>query len=266
MELVITDVECDNHLPQEWTSGKEVTNISEARLMKTKPSRGKGYTAGKSNITSVIFNDQEADLLLDSGAFCSIVSKKYLKQFCPEFVDQLLPTGSLKLNSASSTMKPVGIFPFSLIIPHVQGAVRIQVEFIVVEDGVSNYFILGNDYLTIYGFDITNSRERYFTIGNDNKRKEFLFKQKDQLAIQEVGRNPGLEKFITEQLQQSKICEELTPKQVLQLQEVLFAHKNAFASDSEPLGAVIGHEVDITLNIERPYPPLLRRPAYPASP
>ncbi|MBW0545765.1 hypothetical protein O181_085480, partial [Austropuccinia psidii MF-1] len=34
----------------------------------------------------------------------------------------------------------------------------------------------------------------------------------------------------------------------------------------EPLGEIIGHEVDIILNIERPYPPLLRRPAYPASP
>ncbi|MBW0554555.1 hypothetical protein O181_094270 [Austropuccinia psidii MF-1] len=34
----------------------------------------------------------------------------------------------------------------------------------------------------------------------------------------------------------------------------------------EPLGAKIGHEVDIILNIERTYPPLLRRAAYPASP
>ncbi|MBW0497305.1 hypothetical protein O181_037020 [Austropuccinia psidii MF-1] len=29
---------------------------------------------------------------------------------------------------------------------------------------------------------------------------------------------------------------------------------------------MVGHEVDIILSIERPYPPLLRRPAYPASP
>ncbi|MBW0522969.1 hypothetical protein O181_062684 [Austropuccinia psidii MF-1] len=29
---------------------------------------------------------------------------------------------------------------------------------------------------------------------------------------------------------------------------------------------MIGHEVDIIFNIERPYPPLSRRPAYPASP
>ncbi|MBW0496641.1 hypothetical protein O181_036356 [Austropuccinia psidii MF-1] len=30
--------------------------------------------------------------------------------------------------------------------------------------------------------------------------------------------------------------------------------------------AFLGHELDIILNIERPYPPLLRRPAYPESP
>ncbi|MBW0566648.1 hypothetical protein O181_106363 [Austropuccinia psidii MF-1] len=47
---------------------------------------------------------------------------------------------------------------------------------------------------------------------------------------------------------------------------VLYTYKNAFASDNEPLGAIKGHEVDVTLNIDRPYPPLLRRPAYPASP
>ncbi|MBW0494975.1 hypothetical protein O181_034690 [Austropuccinia psidii MF-1] len=41
---------------------------------------------------------------------------------------------------------------------------------------------------------------------------------------------------------------------------------NAFASDNEPLCAIIGHEVDITLNIDRPYPTVVRRPAYLASP
>ncbi|MBW0522409.1 hypothetical protein O181_062124 [Austropuccinia psidii MF-1] len=41
--------------------------------------------------------------------------------------------------------------------------------------------------------------------------------------------------------------------------------KKAFATDKEPLGDIIRHEVDITLNVEQPYPPLLRRPAYPSS-
>ncbi|MBW0562537.1 hypothetical protein O181_102252 [Austropuccinia psidii MF-1] len=48
--------------------------------------------------------------------------------------------------------------------------------------------------------------------------------------------------------------------------DVLYTYNNAFASDNERLGAIKGHEVDITLNIDRPYPPILRRTAYPASP
>ncbi|MBW0573589.1 hypothetical protein O181_113304 [Austropuccinia psidii MF-1] len=48
--------------------------------------------------------------------------------------------------------------------------------------------------------------------------------------------------------------------------DLLFKYKNSFATDKEPLGAIIGHEVDIIINVEKPYPPLRRRPAYPASP
>ncbi|MBW0516329.1 hypothetical protein O181_056044 [Austropuccinia psidii MF-1] len=48
--------------------------------------------------------------------------------------------------------------------------------------------------------------------------------------------------------------------------DISFKYKSAFATDKEPLGAIIGHEVDIILHVEKPYPQLLRRPAYPASP
>ncbi|MBW0464369.1 hypothetical protein O181_004084 [Austropuccinia psidii MF-1] len=48
--------------------------------------------------------------------------------------------------------------------------------------------------------------------------------------------------------------------------DLLFKYKDAFATDKETLGAIIGHEVDIILNVEKRYPPLLRRQAYPASP
>ncbi|MBW0578492.1 hypothetical protein O181_118207 [Austropuccinia psidii MF-1] len=51
-----------------------------------------------------------------------------------------------------------------------------------------------------------------------------------------------------------------------ELIDVLYTYNNDFASDNEPLGAIKGHEVDITLNIDRPHPPVLRSPAYPASP
>ncbi|MBW0503824.1 hypothetical protein O181_043539 [Austropuccinia psidii MF-1] len=48
--------------------------------------------------------------------------------------------------------------------------------------------------------------------------------------------------------------------------DLLFKYKNAFATDKEPVGAIIVQEVGIMLNVEKAYPALLRRPAYPASP
>ncbi|MBW0555758.1 hypothetical protein O181_095473 [Austropuccinia psidii MF-1] len=48
--------------------------------------------------------------------------------------------------------------------------------------------------------------------------------------------------------------------------DLLFKYKDAFATDKEPLDGIIGHEVDIILNVEKPYPPMLRRPGYPDSP
>ncbi|MBW0564430.1 hypothetical protein O181_104145 [Austropuccinia psidii MF-1] len=45
---------------------------------------------------------------------------------------------------------------------------------------------------------------------------------------------------------------------------VLYTYKNTFASDNELLGSIRGNEVDITLSIDIPSPPVIRRPAYPA--
>ncbi|MBW0515971.1 hypothetical protein O181_055686 [Austropuccinia psidii MF-1] len=77
--------------------------------------------------------------------------------------------------------------------------------------------------------------------------------------------NLELEKFKSEQLNEAEISLHLTDKQESELSSLLYNHKKAFESDKEPLGVIIGHEVDSILNIERPYPPLLRRPAYPES-
>ncbi|MBW0508006.1 hypothetical protein O181_047721 [Austropuccinia psidii MF-1] len=51
-----------------------------------------------------------------------------------------------------------------------------------------------------------------------------------------------------------------------ELSALLYDDKESFSSDKEPLGTILCHEVGIILNFESPYPPLLRRPAYPASP
>ncbi|MBW0504517.1 hypothetical protein O181_044232 [Austropuccinia psidii MF-1] len=51
-----------------------------------------------------------------------------------------------------------------------------------------------------------------------------------------------------------------------ELTEILFQYRESFSSDNEQIEAIKGHELDIMLNVGRPYPPPLRQPAYPASP
>ncbi|MBW0577975.1 hypothetical protein O181_117690 [Austropuccinia psidii MF-1] len=36
--------------------------------------------------------------------------------------------------------------------------------------------------------------------------------------------------------------------------ELIFKYKNAFATNKEPLGTIIGHEVERILNVKKPYP------------
>ncbi|MBW0507160.1 hypothetical protein O181_046875 [Austropuccinia psidii MF-1] len=42
-------------------------------------------------------------------------------------------------------------------------------------------------------------------------------------------------------------------------------NRPAFAIGEEPLGKIRGHDMELYLDVERPYPPMLRRPTYPAS-
>ncbi|MBW0586812.1 hypothetical protein O181_126527, partial [Austropuccinia psidii MF-1] len=203
--------------------------------MKTKPKRGKGYTAGNSCITEVVIDNKPTKRLLDPGAFCSCVGKYFPKTCVPNFEDHLLQIDGIKFNSASNPMKTLGIFETNIIFPHINGNLRITVAFVVMENCSSTHFILGNDYLIMYGIDLHNNKDRYFTIG-DNKCQKFAFLP--------------FERQMTED----------------ELSALLYDHRGAFSTDTEPLGAKIGHEVDIILNIERPYPQILRRPAYPASP
>ncbi|MBW0544426.1 hypothetical protein O181_084141 [Austropuccinia psidii MF-1] len=205
--------------------------------MKTQPNRGKVYTAGNSCIMEVVIDSKPTKRLLDPGGFCSCAGKSFLKTCVPNFEDQLLPIDGIKFNNANNPMKALGIFDTNVIFPHIHGSLRITVEFVVMENCSSTHFILGNDYLII---KITVSK------------------------VTPV--NLELERFKSEQLNETEISLHLTDSQENDLSALLYDHKEEFASDKKPLGAIIGHEVDIILNIERPYPPLLRIPAYPASP
>ncbi|MBW0589411.1 hypothetical protein O181_129126 [Austropuccinia psidii MF-1] len=168
--------------------------------------------------------------------------------------------------TASNNMYPLGILDSNIVFTHPAGSVRMKTEIVIMDNCTSQNIILGNDYLNIYGIDINNHKDRYFTIG-DNKRQKFAFSNMPkQISVVSSVKDTYKDAFVSNQLVEAQINPSLSPKMRNELIDVLYTYNNAFASDNEPLGAIKGHEIDITLNIDRPYPPVLRRPAYPASP
>ncbi|MBW0471858.1 hypothetical protein O181_011573 [Austropuccinia psidii MF-1] len=176
-----------------------------------------------------------------------------------------MPIEGIIFRSASHNLHPLGILEAAMISPHPAGSIRLKVEF-VMNNCTSQHSMSGNYYLNLYGIDINNYKDIYFTIG-ENERQIFAFplENKKITVIRQV-KHVRKEKFVSDKLIEGEISPELTLEMKEDLIQILFQYRKAFASDNEPLEAIKGHEVDIMLNVERPYPPLLRGLAYPASP
>ncbi|MBW0518003.1 hypothetical protein O181_057718 [Austropuccinia psidii MF-1] len=177
ISLIYEVLDVNSNLPQVGTCDTSLTNIQYAKLYRTKPAKGMGYTAVKLSTSIVMVESQEAKVSLDTGAYFSCVGKSYLKKIVPDWEEKLIPIQGVKFSSASESMKPHGIIDLTLIFTHPTKCIRLKVELVVMENLISNHFILGNEFLSIYGIDISNQKDRYFTIG-DNKGKKFGFLNK----------------------------------------------------------------------------------------
>ncbi|MBW0537063.1 hypothetical protein O181_076778 [Austropuccinia psidii MF-1] len=139
-------------------------------------------------------------------------------------------------------MKALGIFETTVIFAHINGNLRMTVEFVVMENFPSTHFILGNDYLITHGIDLHNNKYRYFTIGDHKHQKSAFLPSNRQITVNKVSLvNSELVKFKSEQLNEAKITCHLSNKHASELSAPLYDHKEAFASDKEPLGEIFGH-------------------------
>ncbi|MBW0569694.1 hypothetical protein O181_109409 [Austropuccinia psidii MF-1] len=258
--------EVHTHLPQYSEDCYNLINIQDARMCKTKPARGKGHTSRALCITLILMNDIESKVNLDTGAFCPCVGKDYLQIILPGCKNHLLTIKGVQFSSASNNMYPLGILDTNVVFANPARSIRMKTEIVVMGNCTSQHIILGNDYLNICGIDINNHKDRYYTIG-DTKRQKFAFYNIPKpISVISSVKDTYKDEFVSNQLVEAQINPSFSQKLRNELIYMLYTYNNAVASNNEPLGAIKGHEVDITLNIDRPYPPVLRRPAYPASP
>ncbi|MBW0511136.1 hypothetical protein O181_050851 [Austropuccinia psidii MF-1] len=129
-------------------------------------------------------------------------------------------------------MTPMGTIIKEIIIPHRKGNIRLNPEFVVLDDAQIQGFLLGTDYQRMYAIDIYNSENRNITIVTNNKKKF-------SLAIYQISAQVPLEEVLNE-FRGGQFSTTLTSK-------------------------IRGHDIELYLDVERPYPPMLRRPPYPQS-
>ncbi|MBW0569601.1 hypothetical protein O181_109316 [Austropuccinia psidii MF-1] len=101
-------------------------------------------------------------------------------------------------------MASIGSIIKEIIIPHRKGNIRLNPEFVVLDDADIQVFLLGTDYQRMYGIDIYNSKNRHITTGT-NKEKKFL------LDIYHISSRDPLEELLNE-LREGQFSTTLTSK------------------------------------------------------
>ncbi|MBW0461620.1 hypothetical protein O181_001335 [Austropuccinia psidii MF-1] len=153
-------------------------------------------------------------------------------------------------------MKSIGTIMKGMIISHRKVKKILKKECVMLEDSNIQGFLLRTDYQRMYEIYIYNSKNRHITIGTNKEKK-------CSLDIYQLSNQDPLEALLNE-LTEGRFSANLTGKQKISLLETLRKNRLAFSIGEEPLGKIRGHDIELYLDGERPYPPIIRRPPYPA--
>ncbi|MBW0469632.1 hypothetical protein O181_009347 [Austropuccinia psidii MF-1] len=110
-------------------------------------------------------------------------------------------------------MKSIGKIIKGIFIPHRKGNIRLNPEFVFLEDSHIQGFLLGTDYQRMYGIDVYNSKNRHITIVKNKKKKL-------SLDIYQISTHDPLEELLNE-FREGQFRTTLTSKQKLSLLKML---------------------------------------------
>ncbi|MBW0483106.1 hypothetical protein O181_022821 [Austropuccinia psidii MF-1] len=173
-------------MPQDTCNKSLCKHTQDAQTFLVTKTKGMEYIHGTATKMTVCIDNAQHPLIIESGAHCSIVARNYLDHHLPNWEKKPLPTKAKNFKCASGKMNSIGTISKEIIIPHRKGNIRLNPEFVVLEDSHIQGFLLGTDYQRRYGIDIHNSNNRHITIGT-NKEKKF------SLEIYQVSTHDPLE-------------------------------------------------------------------------
>ncbi|MBW0576425.1 hypothetical protein O181_116140 [Austropuccinia psidii MF-1] len=159
-------------MPQDTANKNLFKHTQDEQKFLVTPTKGMAYIYGTATKVTVCIDNAQHPLIIDNGAHCSIVARKYPNNHFPNWEEQLFPNKSKNFKSASGKMTSIGTIIKEIIIPHRKGNIRLIPEFVVLDDSHIQGLLLGTDYQRMYGIDIYNSKSRHITIVT-NKEKKF---------------------------------------------------------------------------------------------
>ncbi|MBW0468969.1 hypothetical protein O181_008684 [Austropuccinia psidii MF-1] len=256
-QLEIQDIQLEVGMPEDTEHKNLCKHTQDAQTFLVTPTRGMAYIHGTATKMTVCIDNSQHPLLIDSGAYFSIVSREYLENHFPKWEEKRFSTTAMNLQIESGKMTSIGTIIKERMIPHRKGNIRLNPEVVVLEDAHIQKFLLRTDYQRMYGIAIYNSKNRHITIGKNNKKKF-------SLDIYHRYNQDPQEEFLNE-FKEGQLSANLTSKQKLSLPKILRKNRPVFSICEEPLGKIRVHDIELYLDVERCYPPMLRKPPYPAS-
>ncbi|MBW0493120.1 hypothetical protein O181_032835 [Austropuccinia psidii MF-1] len=159
-------------MPQDTANKNLCKHTQDVQTFPVTPTKGMAYIHGTATKMTVCIDNAQHLLIIDSGAQCSIVARNYLENHFSNWAKQLFPTKAKSFKSSSGKMTSIGTIIKDILIPHRIGNIRLNPEFVVLDDAYIQGVLLGTDYQRMYGIDIYNSKNRHIKIGT-NKEKKF---------------------------------------------------------------------------------------------
>ncbi|MBW0481080.1 hypothetical protein O181_020795 [Austropuccinia psidii MF-1] len=144
-------------MPQDNVNKNLCKHTQDAQKFLVTPTKGMAYIHGRAKKMTICIDNAQHSLIIESGAHCSIVARNYLDNHFPNWEKQLLPTRAKNFKSESGKMTSIGTIIKEIIIPHRKGNIRLNPEFVVLNDAQIQGFLVGKDYQRMYGIDIYNS-------------------------------------------------------------------------------------------------------------
>ncbi|MBW0467084.1 hypothetical protein O181_006799 [Austropuccinia psidii MF-1] len=133
-KLEIQDVQLEEGMAQDTSNKSFCKHTQDAQTFLFIPTRGMAYIHGTATKMTVFIDNSQHPLIIDSGSHFSIVTREYLDSHFQNWEKQLLPTKAKKFKNVSGKMTSICTIIKEIIIPHRKGNLRLNPEFLVLED------------------------------------------------------------------------------------------------------------------------------------